>query len=705
MNCKTSPASTLHSPLRLTRLTLAVAATFQLSALATAAEVQLPRIDVVGSDAEAVKKIPGAVNIVTKEDLEQSQPLSTEAALKSVPGIVIKPEEESAIVGNIGMRGLSAADYKTLILEDGVPVAAGLFVGNARYYNPRIQRMESIEVLKGAASLRYGPSTIGGVINYKTKTPAPGVSVSGRIGSHGYREATLEAGGQSPSGEAIGGLVFTGARSDGFQDKDFKMQDLMVKGGMALGDNQWIGVKFTNYENDANISYRGLFLDAYRAEAGFNPAPDDWFLTERRSFDINHEWTINADTTLSTLVYWSEMYRDYWRFGTVSGSPTKTVNGLTQWNYSDSVNGNNRSFDRFGIDSRLNIAHNSFGMRNETELGIRFMDEEMVDQTIQATRATPRTGTIAKDVVDAAKSYALFAQNRFIISDRLAVTPGVRIENYEQTRKDRRKTAAQGNQADTSNTEVMPGIGATFQLAPMAQLYGGVYKAFSPALNGDALNGLSDQKLDAERSVNFEIGVRGSNARLRYEVTAFRMDFDNQIIPANSNSLFQTTNGGETLHQGLEAAIGYDFGRGFSIDANATYIPDAEFVGNRYKANGTLDIPDGNRVTYTPEWVANLILGYKSGPLKTALSINYVDEQYTDAANTRALKENTSGFFTGKMDAYTTADLTASYDINKQLSVFGAVKNLADKHYIASLRQGIYVGPERSYEIGAKYSF
>jgi Fe(3+) dicitrate transport protein len=43
--------------------------------------------------------------------------------------------------------------------------------------------------------------------------------------------------------------------------------------------------------------------------------------------------------------------------------------------------------------------------------------------------------------------------------------------------------------------------------------------------------------------------------------------------------------------------------------------------------------------------------------------------------------------------------------VNKQLSVFGAVKNLTDERYIAGLRQGIYVGPERSFELGAKYKF
>jgi Fe(3+) dicitrate transport protein len=223
-----------------------------------AEELSLPRIDVLGGSEQDLANVPGAAQVITAQELARMQPLSTEAALKQVPGVVIKPEEESAVVANIGMRGLSAGEYKTLILEDGVPVAADLFFGNSRYYNPRIQRMNSIEVLKGAASLRYGPNTIGGVINYKTKDPIDGASIATRIGSHQYLETTLEAGGRSSSGDAVAGLVYTQASSDGFQNKGFDMQDLMLKGGMTMGDKQWLGIKITHYENDANISYRGL---------------------------------------------------------------------------------------------------------------------------------------------------------------------------------------------------------------------------------------------------------------------------------------------------------------------------------------------------------------------------------------------------------------------------------------------------------------
>ena len=663
---------------------------------------KLPAIDVVGQTQSDIAKQPASVSIVTKEDLQTIQPMSTEDALRGVPGIVIKREEESGVVANIGMRGLSAADYKTLILEDGVPVAPGLFVGNGRYYNPRIQRMEGIEVLKGAASLRYGPSTIGGVINYQTKNPEDGVSVTGRVGSWGYKESTIEAGGSNPSGDAYAGLVYTKADSDGFMDKDYKMNDLMVKAGMQIGNDQMLGVKFTHYDNEANISYRGLFLDAFNAGKKFNPAPDDYFLTAHDAFNINHEWDINSNMTLNTLVYWSQVYRDYWRYDLTAGKTTGT--GIDkQWDFADTLNGNNRSFERKGIDSRLNITHNSFGMTNESEIGVRVMNETMNDRKVAATRANPRSGTLTKEINQSADSFALFAQNRFIVNDQLAITAGLRAENYTQKTVNELDQTKNG---DTSNTELMPGVGVTYQITPKAQLFGGIYKAFAPAQNADAISNTGvDQELEAERSTNIELGLRGGNAKQSYEITAFQMDFENQVIPSNSGG-YVKANGGKTLHQGLEAAFGVDMGAGFSLDANATYIPTAKFVGNRYKSDGvTLDIADGNRVTYSPELVANIKLGYQSGALKTALIANYIGSQYTDPQNTTDIAENTSGFFTGKIDAYNTFDVTANYAVNKQFNVFGAVKNLTDERYIGSLRQGIYAGPERSFELGAKYTF
>lgn len=677
-------------------------ASFSMSASAetqTNTQFKMPALQVVGSEVDSISRQTGAVTIIDREEIERTQPTSTQDVLRRVPGINVVSEEESAVVTNVGIRGLAANESKSLILEDGVPVAPGLFIGNDRYFNPRIQRMEGIEILKGSSSLRYGPSTIGGVINYQTKTPDDGVHISTRVGSFNTREATLEAGGRTESGDSFAGVVATRALSDGFMDRDYRMSDIMIKAGTKLNENHSLGVKYSYYENEANISYRGMFLDDYKSGRTYNPAPDDYFLTDRKAFDVNHEWHLTDNATLTTLAYWSDVSRDYWRYGV----NTAASNAAGRWVYTDSLNGNNRSFERYGIETRLAVDHNLFGISNQTEFGLRFMQEESDDKTIGATRANDRSGTLNRYLRDEADSVAGYVQNRFEITDRFAVTPGIRIESYEQKRNVLiAQNPQQLGKVETNNTEVLPGIGATYQLIPEAQLYGGVYKAFSPASNGTSLvgenNNLVDQKLDGERSVNYELGVRGEIDRMTYELTGFYMDFDNLVVTGNSDPNLSRSNAGESKHYGLEAALGYELGGGFSVDTNLTWVPYSKFEAGEF---------EGNRLPYSPKFLANVALSYTQGKFSSSLTAHHRGKQYGDESNVKDIPEIVTGnsIWGGLMPSYTVYDLYAQYQVSEQLRVRGAVKNLTDKLYITGLRQGIYVGPERSFEVGFDYSF
>lgn len=630
-------------PLRPAPLTLAVglaiasmgAAGF---AVAQEAAITLPRIDVVAPGVTDLSVTPGAGTVLSEEEITETRPRSTEDVLRRVPGIYIKREDDSAVVPNYGVRGIPADQYKTTVLEDGVPVQPGIFVGNQRYYNPRIQRMDGVEVLRGAASLRYGPASSGGVINYLTKTPDDGVAVTGTVGSWGTREALVEIGGSSPSGDALFGIVATKASSDGWMDKEWDMTDVMVKAGSAVGDNQFVGVKFSYYENDANISYRGYFEDAFDAGATFNPAPDDRFETQRTAFDVNHEWDMNPDLRLKTVVYWSEMNRDYWRFN-VDGATTD-ADGLTVWNFTDILEGRNREFERLGFDSRLFMNYSAFGISNKAELGLRYMQEEMVDTRPRAIREAPRDPISLGDVegesalrrnrLDSAESWAAFVQNRFDVTEQVSITAGLRVESYEQERKDRQPPRS----SDTfSNTEFVPGVGATYQVNPAAQLYGSVFRAFQPPIVGSVV-GLDDLPTDAETSTNIEFGLRGGTGPLNYEVTAFQIDFSNQVDPGISG--IRGPNEGSALIRGLEAAMGYDLPGGFRVDGNVTWVPTAEFREDRFPA-GEAVIEKGNRLPYSPEWTANLSLGYEKGPLRSALMVNYTGEVFGEGQNRKEI--------------------------------------------------------------------
>ena len=659
-----------------------------------AKEIELPSINVIDRQEGGASSIPGAIDIISPEEMEMIQPASLQDALKTVPGVNARDEEGYGAIPNIGIRGLSPnRSTKVLILEDGAPIQPSLFLSNASYYSPPVERISSIEVLKGATGLRYGPNTIGGVINYQSKTPLKDGIVKGKLGSHGYRLLELEAGTSSEQKRVGGGINLITSEANGFRNNGYRMNDILVKGGMAIGQSQWLGLKLTRYENEINTSYVGLRPDEFIHTPTKNPAPDDQFLSNRTSFDINHELEIDTSTKLKTLMYWSQLERNFWRRDVAS----KTRQGTSFVDCGGAaycVTGRNRNFDMLGIDSRLFANYQAFGIQNESEIGVRLHSETMSNKT-ERSNAGPRarTGVITGNENNDAKAVALYLQNRFLFTDQFAVTPGVRVESYRQNRKNEMN----GVQGQANNTELVPGIGATWQLAPELQLYSSVYKGFAPAMISAAISGDGvDQKLDAERSMNIEFGFRGQAQKWTYEGAAFRMDFSNQIVNQALSGGISKTNGGQSLHQGAEGALGYAITSAWSVLANATYIPVAEFKG------GTLG-PIGNRIPYTPKLTGNLGLNYSKDGLKSFLNAYHVSSQYADSANT--VQESNDGT-KGLIPSFTTLNWSIVYSPQKDLKLFGVVRNLFDKKFISGRSpDGIFPGAERNFELGLAYQF
>jgi Fe(3+) dicitrate transport protein len=659
-----------------------------------AKEIELPSINVIDRQEGGASSIPGAIDIISPEEMEMIQPASLQDALKIVPGVNARDEEGYGAIPNIGIRGLSPnRSTKVLILEDGAPIQPSLFLSNASYYSPPVERISSIEVLKGATGLRYGPNTIGGVINYQSKTPLKDGIVKGKLGSHGYRLLELEAGTSSEQKSMGGGINLITSEANGFRNNGYRMNDILVKGGMAIGQSQWLGLKLTRYENEINTSYVGLRPDEFIHTPTKNPAPDDQFLSNRTSFDINHELEIDTSTKLKTLMYWSQLERNFWRRDVAS----KTRQGTSFVDCGGTaycVTGRNRNFDMLGIDSRLFTNYQAFGIQNESEIGVRLHSETMSNKT-ERSNAGPRarTGVITGNENNDAKAVALYLQNRFLFTDQFAVTPGVRVESYRQNRKNEMN----GVQGQANNTELVPGIGATWQLAPELQLYSSVYKGFAPAMISAAISGDGvDQKLDAERSMNIEFGFRGQAQKWTYEGAAFRMDFSNQIVNQALSGGISKTNGGQSLHQGAEGALGYAITSAWSVLANATYIPVAEFKG------GALG-PIGNRIPYTPKLTGNLGLNYSKDGLKSFLNAYHVSSQYADSTNT--VQESNDGT-KGLIPSFTTLNWSVVYSPKRDIKLFGVVRNLFDKKFISGRSpDGIFPGAERNFEIGLAYQF
>ena len=131
----------------------------------SAEEVQTPTIMVTASRVVAdLFELPMTVNVITAEDLKRNPVINITDALETVPGMTLV-DPGLAGAKRVSIRGEDVG--RTLILINGVKTVdkrnaqSGILIDASQ--------IERIEIIKGPASVLYGPEAIGGVINIITK--------------------------------------------------------------------------------------------------------------------------------------------------------------------------------------------------------------------------------------------------------------------------------------------------------------------------------------------------------------------------------------------------------------------------------------------------------------------------------------------------------------------------------------------------------
>jgi Fe(3+) dicitrate transport protein len=135
----------------------------------------------------------------------------------------------------------------------------------------------------------------------------------------------------------------------------------------------------------------------------------------------------------------------------------------------------------------------------------------------------------------------------------------------------------------------------------------------------------------------------------------------------------------------------------------ATWLRDAEFIGERYAITGGSISTGGNRLPYAATHLATLtVSGEWPGGLALQLEGHYVGSMYTDDLNTVAISADGQR---GRMGGHATWNLTLNYRTDGAVEWFAGVKNLADRLYVADLSRGIVPGPSRQLQAGFEYRF
>jgi Fe(3+) dicitrate transport protein len=192
------------------------------------------------------------------------------------------------------------------------------------------------------------------------------------------------------------------------------------------------------------------------------------------------------------------------------------------------------------------------------------------------------------------------------------------------------------------------------------------------------------------------------------------MDYENQVVPASlAGGVGATlTNGGQTMHQGLEFTGQVDSGtitgsaHNLYFRAAYTYLPVAEFRGERFSSVSGFSAVSvsGNRLPYAPRHLLNATVGYAhTSGFDALLEAVRVGDQFGDDLNTvLPTPDGQRGLIPGN----TVWNTALNYRIRPWGStVFVAVKNLLNDTFIVDRARGILVNHPRLVQTGVKYSF
>ncbi|GIU82936.1 MAG: TonB-dependent receptor [Pyrinomonadaceae bacterium] len=664
---------------------------------------------------ESLEVIPGSFQTIDKDSLENARFFTPSEALRRIAGVYTREEEGFGLRPNISIRGtLPTRSTKVLLLEDGIPLTYAPYGDNASYYHPPIERFESVEVVKGSGQIGYGPVTVAGVVNYITPNPPQDTALS--IKAFGGNRDVFD--GNISFGKGFGktGLILNFTRKQGQGARDnvrIGLSDFSSKLVQQLNNRNYLTFKFSHLKEDSRVTYSGLTEAEYASNPRQNPFRNDSFSLFRTGFSVQHTSIVTAQSSLVTTFYINYFSRDWWRQSSNSNErPNRLGNdpdcrGMQDLYTTCGNQGRLRDYLTWGIEPRYNANFKIGDVNNDLSFGIRIHWEKQDRLQKNGDLPLSRDGVIVENNLRKNLAFAGFVQNRFIWKG-LAVTPGVRVEHIKYKRTNRLNNTT----GETELTEVIPGLGLAYNLFSNTTIFAGVHRGFAPPRTEDIISnngGVVD--LESEKSWNYELGIRTRPFDgLRVESTFFRMDYSNQIVPASlAGGVGATfTNGGKTLHQGIEIFARLDSADilkskvNFYVQTAYTNLQKAEFRGVRYSSVNTSVLVTGNRLPYTPKTLLDLILGVTYKNFDGFLENNYISRQFSDDLNTITPTPNGQRGLIGAQNYW---NVTVNYRIEKWKTVlFMTTKNLFDKTFIVDRSRGILPSSPRLVQLGFKWS-
>lgn len=641
-----------------------------------------------------------------------------------IPGVTIWENDGSGIQINVGVRGLSPnRSWELNTRQNGYDISADVFGYPEAYYNPPLEAVESLELVRGGAALQFGPQ-FGGMLNYvlkREKTKKFSFETQNTGGSYGLFSSYNAIGGKI---NKFSYYAYNHSRSaEGWRENsDYRIRNSHLFLAYAFTENTNISAEYTNMDYSMQQA-GGLTDEQFKNNPQESFRERNWFGTPWNLFSVNFDTKINNRLSSNTKLFGLIGERNSVGFTATPNIPD-AINPSTN-DYS------NRRVDRdyyknFGLENRNLLHYNIKKIENNLAFGVRIYKAQMERKQngLGTTGAdfdlSVATG-FARDLNFTTENIAFFAENQVKVTDNFSVTPGMRYE-YITSEGNGRFGLSGANEIpfdDKKITRNQPlfGIGFEYKL-DNTNIYANITQAYRPVLFSDltppAVTDVIDPNLKDASGYNADLGYRGTFKNyLNFDFSLFYLSYSDRIgvirefvnnDPTQGTYLYRT-NLGETVNKGIEGFVNLNVTRLLkctkalgTLDAFAT----VSFIDSRYTdfkiytASGTapnIEISEsnlaGNRVENAPRYIHNFGLSWQKNGFSSTLQYKMSGKIFTDANNTTTPSENG---VTGLLEKYEVLDLTAEYIFLKNYNIRAGINNLANETY-ATRRASGYPGP------------
>lgn len=585
------------------------------------------------------------VHKITAEQIEQNQGRSIADLLNGVAGIEINGSRGNA-GQNLGYYIRGGRSNEVAVLIDGIQVIDPLQNGyDLRLLN--LDMVESIEIIKGAASTLYGSGAATAVINIKLKEASKEkihVTASTTLATNktqdtsneGYRftnDAHISGAAKKVDyifsighqrTEGISAAKPADTETIEFEDDPFSRLNFGANLDFKLSKSINIAA-FSNYNTFTNSYDGGSFIDA-----------------ENKSKNENYRIGVSPKFAYAKgSIQFNTTYNNYTSDNTLSNSPSKNE-------------GESYVLDAF-------VKH-KFAQELFVILGFNYQNNSIETYSIpwgetelKKTEYAESPKTINSDPYTNVVYIAPFGLN---------INAGARLNNHNKY----------GN-------HLVYNVNPSYTLKYSENGYSKVFASYSTAFVAPSLQELyaswGNVELEPQESLTIETGFESKINAMVLNFTFYKREVENMI--AYNSTLFKMVNEGDATIQGVELGLNYEISSKLSFQGNYTYTDHN---------NDAIRIP-ANKVN------ANLSYIFKE---KTNFLVAY---KYTDQRGDTYFKPDFSQEPV-VLKAFSIVDVSASHELNENLKVYASVTNILDTEFEEIVG---FTTLGRNFSVGARFNF